>query len=143
MLIDSRDSIRLFCGAFFVRRNYSIAHHCSDAPRRELPREPLPTNRAKAPIQTSARIAARLLPPTAAIVSSRHDPSDPNEIGYLPPHALPARPTCGDRATASNERVATASNVACICFYFEQEYLHIPTDNSVGIHRYFFQNTCT
>ena len=38
-----------------LRWNYSIAHHCSHLPRRELPREPLPTNRAKAPVQTSAR----------------------------------------------------------------------------------------
>jgi hypothetical protein len=52
------------------RWNYSIANHCSDAPRRELAREPLPTNRAKAPVQTSARNRASLLPPTDAIMSS-------------------------------------------------------------------------
>ena len=52
------------------RWNYFIANHCSDAPRRELAREPLPTNRAKAPVQTSARNRASLLPPTDAIMSS-------------------------------------------------------------------------
>jgi hypothetical protein len=59
-----------------------------EAPRRELPREPLPTNRVKAPIQTLPSVSARLLPPTAAIMSSGHDPSNPSEIGYLPAHAL-------------------------------------------------------
>jgi hypothetical protein len=49
----------IICGVFFVRGNYSIAHHCSDAPRWELAREPLPTKRAKAPVQTSARNGAR------------------------------------------------------------------------------------
>jgi hypothetical protein len=81
----------IVCGAFFVRWNDSIAHHCSNAPRRELPREPLPTNRVKAPIQTLPSVSARLLPPTAAIMSSGHDPSNPSEIGYLPVHALTVR----------------------------------------------------
>ncbi len=38
--------------------------------RRELACEPLPTNRAKAPVQTSAHNGARLLPLTDAIMSS-------------------------------------------------------------------------
>ncbi len=78
------------------RWNYSIADHCSDALRRELPREPLPTNRAaaKAPVQTSACNGERMLPPAVAIMSSSHDP---NENGDLPEHALPERRMCSDR----------------------------------------------
>ena len=67
--------------------------------------------------------------------------SEWSEWNQLSARACAARATrtCGDHATASNERAVTASNVSCICFYFGQEYLHIPTDNSVGIHRYFCQ----
>ncbi len=85
LLVDSWDPIWLFVvNSWMILLCYSIAHqghHCSDAPRRELPREPLPTNRAKAPIQTSAHITARLLLPTVAIMSSGHDLSDPNSVG--------------------------------------------------------------
>ncbi len=70
-----------------------------DASRRELPREPLPTNRAKVPVQSSARTEPRLLPPATAIMSRGHIP---NEIGDLPVHALPARQTWSDRATTWN-----------------------------------------
>ena len=71
--------------------NYSIVHRRSPAPRRELPREPVP-------VPTSdLRAEARRLQPAAAIRSSG---AGSNKIADLPvhAHALPARRACSDRA---------------------------------------------
>ena len=71
--------------------NYSIVHRRSPAPRRELPREPVP-------VPTSdLRAEARRLQPAAAIRSSG---AGSNKIADLPvhAHALPTRRACSDRA---------------------------------------------
>ena len=106
LLIDSRGSIFACFWCFllgalqFVIRivgrgyfdwNYSIVHRRSPAPRRELPREPVP-------VPTSdLRAEARRLQPAAAIRSSG---AGSNKIADLPvhAHALPARRACSDRA---------------------------------------------
>ena len=88
------------------RWNFSIAHHYSNAQRRDLAREPLPTNRAKAPVQTSARNGARLLPPTAAIMSSgRLEPLNMfNMIRMKSAICLRMRYPRGERASAATVR---------------------------------------
>ena len=106
LLIDSRGSIFacfwcfllgalqfVICivGRGYLHWNYSIVHRRSPAPRRELPREPVP-------VPTSdLRTEARRLQPAAAIRSSG---ADSNKIADLPAHAhaLPARRACSDRA---------------------------------------------
>ena len=122
--IDSRDSTWCFVLLSF-RWNYSIANHCSDAPRRELAREPLPTNRAKAPVQTSARNRASLLPPTDAIMSSGRleQLNMLNMIRMKSAICLRMRNPSGERASAATVRWSDSRASA-----WTKRYRQIQTD---------------
>ena len=93
--IDSWDSTWWFVLLSF-RWNYSIAHHCSDAPRRRV----APTRRDGAfSAQRSTPVAAdwcyHVERPTWAAEHVKFiRMKSANEICDLPAHALPARRTC-------------------------------------------------
>jgi hypothetical protein len=90
----------------YFRWNFSIARHCSDAPRRDQPRRPGTRSTIyKAPIPRDeiydlqgifSVFSAQRSTPVAAGCGSRQLPimssiHDPNEISDLPAHVLPAR----------------------------------------------------
>ena len=105
--------------------------------QRELAREPLPTNRAKAHVKTSARNRARLLPPTAAIMSSSWTCSTWSEWNKQSARTCTARTAHGERMRCQHgDHTGKYRILICMWMYNSWYCIYIFMNTGKYCHRF-------